>query len=70
MPPIPGGDLRPVRGEYALLDDNGDVVYKSGGDAGDDLLNTQVQTEDFDLGGDDQIYKDNDTRGSAEKDED
>lgn len=70
MPPIPGGDLRPVRGEYALLNDNGDVVYKSGGDAGDDLLNTQVQTEDFDLGGDDQIYKDNDTRGSAEKDED
>ncbi len=70
MPPIPGGDLRPVRGEYALLNDNGDVVYKSGGDAGDDLLNTQVQTEDFDLGGDDQIYKDNDTRGSAEEDED
>lgn len=70
LPPVPGGDVFVYRGEYVVMDENGEVIFKSGGDAGDDGANTQVQNEDFDLGGDDQIYADNDTRGTSEKDED
>lgn len=70
LPPVEGGEMRPTRGEYALIDPQGRVAYKSGGDSGDDIVNTQQQKSDFDLGGDDQIYKDNDTRGAAEIDED
>ena len=31
MPPIPGGNLRLVRGEFYLIDENGKVVVQSGG---------------------------------------
>ena len=31
MPPIPGGNLRLVRGEFYLIDENGKVVIQSGG---------------------------------------
>lgn len=70
LPPVEGGEMRPTRGEYALIDPQGRVAYKSGGDSGDDMVNTQQQRNDFDLGGDDQEYKDNDTRGEAEIDKD
>ena len=70
LPPVEGGEMRPTRGEYALIDPQGRVAYKSGGDSGDDMVNTQQQRNDFDLGGDDQEYKDNDTRGDAEIDKD
>lgn len=70
LPPVEGGEMRPTRGEYALIDPQGRVAYKSGGDSGDDIVNTQQQLKDFDLGGDDQEYKDNDTRGDAEIDKD
>ena len=70
LPPVEGGEMRPTRGEYALIDPQGRVAYKSGGDSGDDMVNTQQQIKDFDLGGDDQVYQDNDTRGTAEIDKD
>ena len=70
LPPVEGGEMRPTRGEYALIDPQGRVAYKSGGDSGDDIVNTQQQLKDFDLGGDDQEYQDNDTRGTAEIDKD
>lgn len=70
LPPVEGGEMRPTRGEYALIDPQGRVAYKSGGDSGDDMVNTQQQRNDFDLGGDDQEYKDNDTSGDAEIDKD
>lgn len=31
QPPIPGGDLRLVRGEFYLMDENGNVLVQSGG---------------------------------------
>ena len=66
MPPIPGGDVRPYRGEYVLLDKYSNVVYKSGGDASEKGVNTQQEYKDFDLGGDDQIYIDTDARDTGD----
>lgn len=70
LPPVPGGDVFIYRGEYVVMDMQGNVTYTSGGDAGTDGANTQQQFKDFDLGGDDDEYVDNDTRGTLEQDND
>lgn len=70
LPPVPGGDVFIYRGEYVVMDMQGNVTYQSGGDRGTGGANTHVQLNDFDLGGDDDEYVDNDTRGTLEQDDD
>lgn len=70
LPPLPGGDYRYYRGEYIVMNQEGVVVYKSGGDQGDDGANVDMTTDDFDLGGDDDEYNDADSYGSGDNDED
>lgn len=56
MPPIEGGDARVIRGEYV---DASTLAVITAGVQGEQLPNTENDTE-FDLGGDDQLYKDSD----------
>lgn len=70
LPPVPGGDTFIYRGEYISMDMDGTVIYKSGGDIGDDGANVDMNTDDFDLGGDDELYNDSDAYGNGDKDED
>lgn len=70
LPPLPGGENRFYRGEYIVMNQEGEVIYKSGGDQGDDGANVDMNTDDFDLGGDDDIYNDADSYGNGDRDED
>ncbi len=36
LPPVPGGNARPMRGEYYLIDDDNNVIAESGGHNGTD----------------------------------
>ena len=73
LKPIPGGDVLIQRGEYVTLDQYGNVLTMTGGreQAGKPVIEQPGSTlgdSDFDLGGDDQEYTDNDSRGSTEVD--
>lgn len=70
LPPVPGGDCFLYRGEYIVMDHDGLVTYKSGGDNGDDGANIDKNTDDFDLGGDDDEYNETDAYGTGDNDED
>ena len=72
LPPTENGDVFIARGEYYILDRNLNLLYSSGGNAEGERKsmlegNTESET-DFDLGGDDDIYNDVDTRGTSEVD--
>ena len=76
LPPIEGGDVFLVRGEYYILDKNLKLLYSSGGienqantDSRNDPDNGSYAETDFDLGGDDDIYNETDARGDKEADE-
>lgn len=74
LPPVPGGDVFVERGEYVTFDIDGNVITQTGGRmAGVKGLIEQPGSKkndnDFDLGGDDQIYNDNDTKGEKEADD-
>ena len=48
LPPIPGGDLRLVRGEFYLMDEEGNVVVQSGGiQDGEEIHDKSVTDIDF-----------------------
>ena len=48
LPPIPGGDLRLVRGEFYLMDEDGNVVVQSGGiQEGEEIHDKSVTDIDF-----------------------
>lgn len=68
LPPVEGGDVRVIRGEYV----NTDAV--SGVEVGDSKGNGQmpanVNEEDRDPGGDDDIYKDSDGYGKDDFEDD
>lgn len=76
LPPIPGGDVFVMRGEYVMLDRDGRVLVRSGGDptAADGKKDRLIEDgpvigeSDSDLGGDDDIYNDTDSRGTKEVD--
>ena len=69
LPPVPGGDVFINRGEYMVLDMNGNVTYMSGGNLASALPPSDIEdSPDFDLGGDDDIY--NDVDGKYEDDVD
>lgn len=69
LPPVPGGDVFVNRGEYMVLDMDGNVIYTSGGQLASALPPSDVEdSRDFDLGGDDAIY--NDVDGKYEDDVD
>ncbi len=57
------------RGEYMVLDMQGNVIYTSGGNLATALPPSDIEdAKDFDLGGDDDIY--NDVDGKYEDDVD
>lgn len=66
MPPVEGGDIRVIRGEYidasTLVLDSG-VVTVTDGD-----LTEEVDDSDADAGGDDDEYKDSDAHGQGDFD--
>jgi hypothetical protein len=66
LPSLPGMDVFMVRGEFFQMDTSGTVVFSSGGREGLPVPDP-VDDPDFDLGGDDQIYKDADAYGANEK---
>jgi hypothetical protein len=69
LPPVPGGDVFVNRGEYMVLDLQGNVIYTSGGNLASALPPSDIEdAKDFDLGGDDDIY--NDVDGKYQKDVD
>ena len=69
LPPVPGGDVFVNRGEYMVLDMQGNVIYTSGGNLAAALPPSKNHdAKDFDLGGDDDIY--NDVDGKYQKDVD
>ena len=75
LPPSEHGDVFIIRGEYVILDKHRNIIAMTGGRSTetkkDPLLETPGSTNednDFDLGGDDQEYQDNDSRGTAEVD--
>lgn len=69
LPRVDGGDVFINRGEYMVLDLEGNVVYVSGGNLAKELPPSDIEDSPmFDLGGDDDIYEDVD--GKYEKDED
>lgn len=71
LPPVPGGDVFIERGEYVVFDKDGNVQVQSGGRT--EMVarpqGNSLGESDFDLGGDDDIYNDNDTKGKKEADE-
>lgn len=72
LPPVPGGDVFIARGEYYMLDSDLNLIYSSGGIGGESHANPasgSYAETDFDLGGDDDIYNDTDSRGDKESDE-
>ena len=75
LPPLPDGkgNVYVIRGEYYMLDSELKLIYASGGDRSDanreDPDNGSIAENDFDLGGDDDIYNDTDGRGSKEEDD-
>ena len=73
LPPVPGGDVFIERGEYVSFDKDGNVLTQTGGRlVGPDGIIEQpgstLGDNDSDPGGDDDEYKDNDTRGEKEVD--
>ena len=73
LKPVPGGDVFVERGEYVTFDIEGNVIAQTGGvvPGMDGIIEQQGPTygeEDRDLGGDDQEYVLNDTRGTSEVD--
>lgn len=76
LPPLENGDVFIARGEYYMLDKNLKLIYSSGGVVSDDpreraeheLPDSPDSESDFDLGGDDDIYNDVDSRGTTEVD--
>ena len=75
LPPLPDGkgQVYVIRGEYYMLDSQLKLIYASGGGSGDapreDPDNGSIAENDFDLGGDDDIYNDTDGRGAKEEDD-
>ena len=75
LPPLPDGkgQVYVIRGEYYMLDSHLNLIYSSGGDKSDvkrkDPDNGSIAENDFDLGGDDDIYNDTDGRGDKEEDD-
>lgn len=78
LPPVSGGDVFMMRGEYVMMDKDGNVLVQSGGvqtadgaTKKDHLLQQPGSTlgdGDSDPGSDDDIYNDNDTKGAKEVD--
>ena len=65
LPPVPGGDMLIARGEYKAA--NGSQTLLGNGSSLP--LTGSISESDFDLGGDEQEYNDNDTRGTQEPEE-
>lgn len=63
LPPVEGGDVRVIRGEYANADAVSSAVGGTGGTGGMGKMPANVNEEDRDPGGDDDIYKDSDAYG-------
>lgn len=67
LPPVAGGDVRVIRGEYV----NASAVSTAvGGEAGAGKMPSNVNEEDRDPGGDDDIYKDSDAYGKDDFEDD
>ena len=70
LPKVPGGDVFINRGEYMVLDMEGNVVYVSGGNLATALPPSDIEDNPmFDLGGDDDIYEDVDGKYEDDVDE-
>lgn len=80
LPPVPGGNIFIERGEYVTFDLEGNVLTATAGKLPDQMQepprlkntsfnqgNSYAET-DFDLGGDDDIYNDVDSKGALEQD--
>lgn len=70
LSPVPGGDVFINRGEYMVLDMQGNVVYQTGGELASALPPSDVEDAvEADLGGDDAIYNDVDGKYESDVDE-
>ena len=70
LPKVPGGDVFVNRGEYMVLDMQGNVIYTSGGNLATALPPSDIEDSPmFDLGGDDDIYEDVDGKYENDVDE-
>lgn len=65
LPPVDGGDVRVIRGEYTNADTLGGAIAATQAH----IPTSKNTDEDFDLGGDDDIYNDTDGRGTLETDD-
>lgn len=69
LQPVAGGDVFMVRGEYYCVDQDGNVLFKSGGEMGNPPQAMPDEKPDKDPGGDDAIYQDVDAYGHSDKDD-
>lgn len=71
LPPVPGGDVFVLRGEYVVMaSPNGGAAAGPANLVGSKSIPVSKNEDyDFDLGGDDDIYNDTDAGGSLEKDD-
>lgn len=67
LPPVPGGDVFMVRGEYYRVDLDGNILSASGGDVHSLPKAQPDEKPDRDPGGDDAIYQDVDAYGMGDK---
>lgn len=65
LPPVDGGDVRVIRGEYTNADTLGGAIVAVDGT----IPISKDDDVDFDLGGDDDIYNDTDAGGTKEVDD-
>lgn len=71
LPPIEGGDIRVIRGEYVNSDAvSAAVPVSDGKGGGSGQMPANVNEEDRDPGGDDDIYKDSDGYGKDDFEDD
>lgn len=69
LPKVDGGDVFVNRGEYMVLDMEGNVIYTSGGNLASSLPPSDIEDSPMaDLGGDDDIYEDVDGKYEGDKD--
>lgn len=71
LPPVPGGDVFVLRGEYVIMaTPNGGTAQGPANLVGSKAIPVSKNADkDFDLGGDDDIYNDTDAGGTLEQDD-
>lgn len=69
LPPVEGGDIRVIRGEYVDADTVSHLIANAAVAKNAGRMPRQIHEKDFDLEGDDDIYNDSDSYGKGDFDE-